>query len=83
MAVEVKKQERETTQGLIRRFTKRIQKSGILIEARKKRFHSRVKSKDMKKRSALRKEESRIERGKLEKMGLLKEKSRRGRPSWR
>ncbi|MCJ7786609.1 30S ribosomal protein S21 [Patescibacteria group bacterium] len=53
MILEVKKQERESSQSLIRRFYRRIQKSGILHRARKNRFRKREKSKQMKKRAAL------------------------------
>ncbi len=74
MSIEAKKQERENSQGLIRRFSKRVQKSGVLRLARKNRFHKRSKSKQMKKRAALRKEKLRAEYEKLKKLGLLKEK---------
>ena len=69
MALEVKKQLRETSQSLIRRFTKSIQGSGILRRARKIRFREREKSKNMKKRAALRKEEMKKEYEKLKKLG--------------
>jgi len=69
MALEVKKQQRETSQSLIRRFTKSIQGSGILRRARKIRFREREKSKNMKKRAALRKEEMKKEYEKLKKLG--------------
>jgi len=74
MSIEAKKQERENSQGLIRRFSKRVQKSGVLRLARKNRFHKRSKSKQMKKRAVLRKEKLRAEYEKLKKLGLLKEK---------
>lgn len=72
MTLEVKKQERETTQALIRRFSKKVQQSGILRRARKSRFHKRSKSRQMKKRAALRREKLRKEYQKLEKLGKLK-----------
>jgi len=68
MALEIKKQDRETSQSLVRRFSKRIKKSGILYRVRKSRFKARVKSHQMKKRSALRREELRKEYEKAEKM---------------
>jgi len=78
MALEVKKQERETSQSLVRRFTKRMQQSGLLMRARKNRFKRRPKSNQMKKRTALRREELKIEYEKLRKLGELpKEKRRR------
>lgn len=70
-AIEVKKQEKETTQSLIRRFTKRVQQSGVLIQARKIRFKKRRKSEQMKKRAALRREELKKEYEKLKKLGKL------------
>jgi ribosomal protein S21 len=71
MILEVKKGERETTQNLIRRFTKRIQKSGVLLKARENRFYKRSKSRQMKKKAALRREKLKQEYKKLEKLGKL------------
>ncbi len=72
MALEAKKQERETTQALIRRFAKRVKQSGILLRARKNRFHKRSKSRQMKKRAALRREKLKKEYQESEKLGKLK-----------
>ncbi|MFH1582235.1 MAG: hypothetical protein ABIA08_00555 [bacterium] len=72
MVLEVKKQERETTQALIRRFTKNIQRSRILMQARKNRFYQRTKSVQIKKRAALRRETAKIRYEKLKKLGQLK-----------
>ncbi|MDO8436303.1 MAG: hypothetical protein Q7S82_02885 [bacterium] len=72
MSLEVKKQERETSQSLIRRFTQRIQRSRVLARARKNRYHKRPKSHAMKKRSALRREKLKEEYKKLDKMGQKK-----------
>lgn len=69
MALEVRKKEKETTQGLIRRFTRSLKQSGILLRARKSRFKTRKKSEDMKKEAALRREELKKEYEKLEKLG--------------
>ena len=73
MAIEVKKQERETIQSLIRRFQKIVQQSGLLVQARKTRFRKRQKSEQMKKRAALRREELKKEYDRLRKLGKLKE----------
>jgi len=72
MALEVKKQERETSQSLIRRFAKSVQRSGLLIRARKRRFKGRRKSEQMKKRAALRREQLKKEYERKQKMGELK-----------
>ena len=69
MPLEAKKGERENSQSLIRRFTKRVQRSGILLRARKTRFRGRIKSQQMKKRTALRREEKKEEYKKLKKLG--------------
>jgi len=71
MVLEVKKQERETSQSLIRRFGRRIQQSGILFRARRTKFRERPKSKQAKKRAALRREELKKEYQKLKKLGKL------------
>ena len=69
MGIEVKKQERESSQNLIRRFTRSIQQSGVLLQARKTRFKGKKKSEQMKKRAALRREQKRKEYEKLKKLG--------------
>ena len=69
MALEIRKQNRETSQSLIRRFTKRLQQSGILLRARRVRFRQRSKSRQMEKRAALRREEIKKEYEKLKKLG--------------
>lgn len=69
MPLEVKKQERETSQSLVRRFSRRVKNSGILRRARKSRFREREKSVTLKKRSALRREELKKEYQRLEKLG--------------
>ncbi len=69
MGLEIKKQERETSQGLIYRFQRSVQQSGLLFRARKARFRQNKKSRQMKKRAALRREQLREEYEKLKKLG--------------
>ncbi|MDP2910193.1 MAG: hypothetical protein Q8N58_00160 [bacterium] len=71
MSLEIKKEGRETSQNLVRRFSRRMKQSGILLRARKSRFKEKPKSKQMKKRSALRREELRKEYEQLEKLGKI------------
>ncbi len=71
MPLEVKKKEKESSQSLIRRFSKGIKKSGLLRRARKTRYHERKKSEQMKKRSALKKEELREKYRKMKKLGKM------------
>lgn len=71
MALEIKKQPRETNQALIRRFNQALSESGILIRARKIRFKEKEKSEQMKKAAALRREEKKKEYERLKKLGKI------------
>lgn len=42
--IEVKKKDKETSENLIRRFTRRVQQSGVLMNARKSRFRKDKKT---------------------------------------
>ncbi|MCX6759873.1 MAG: hypothetical protein NTW46_00835 [Candidatus Nealsonbacteria bacterium] len=68
MPLEVKKQNRENAQSLVRRFSRRVKQSGILNRVRRNRYRKRIKSENMQKRSALRKVELRIQHNLEEKM---------------
>ncbi len=74
MALEVRKQERETSQAIIRRFSTGMKRSGILVRARKVRFRERIKSQNMQKKAALRRKELSIEYKKKEKLGKIEKK---------
>lgn len=67
--IEVKKKEKETSESLIRRFTRRVQQSGVLMRARKVRFRNEEKSKTEKRDEALYKIKIRKEIDKLKKLG--------------
>jgi len=69
MTIEIKRQERDSNQALIRRFSKRLKASGVLRKARTSKYRSRPKSQQMKKRAALRKIEKGKEYEKLTKLG--------------
>jgi len=71
MSLEVKKQNRETSQSLIRRFTKGVQQSGILLRAKSLRFKKREKSKDVRRKAALRRQEKKKEYERMKKLGKL------------
>lgn len=77
MPVEVRKRERESVQGLLRRFSKRIVQSGVLVRARRGRFYVPPLSKRQKKLSALRREKVRKEKEKLYKLGKLEDEFKR------
>jgi len=76
MPLKVEKQGRESAQSIVRRFTLKLRRSGILFESRKRRFKARPKSGKLKKRSALRREKKKKEYLRMKKMGELK-KSRK------
>lgn len=78
VVIEVKKRDRENPRSLLRRFTRRIQQSGILIRARKARFRERERTKKERRDSALRRVKIGHEKEKLRKMGLLEEE-----PKWK
>jgi len=63
--MKTERQSKETPQSLVYRFTKAVQKSGLLVEARKRRFKERKKSDNLQKRAALLKAEKRKEYEKL------------------
>jgi len=71
--VQVKKREKESSNSLIRRFARRVQQSGLLIQARRNRFFERSKSPKKLKKEALRREEIKTEKEKLRKLGKLED----------
>lgn len=73
MAIEVRRKEREPIGSLLRRFTRRVQQSGVLLDARKGRFYQKPKTRRQIKASALRREQLRGQRREMMKMGLLEE----------
>lgn len=70
--IKVHKNEKESSQQVIRRFSKIIKKSGILRKVRENQYYHRPKSEQLQKKSALKKAELREEYRKLKKMGELK-----------
>lgn len=74
--VQVSRKEHESSTALIRRFTRRVQRAGIIIEARKQRFHIGNINKTTKRRAAKRREEKKQEFDELYKLGKLDEPHR-------
>ena len=72
MGIKIKKEERETSQALVRRFTKNLKRSGVLLRAKAVRYKTKPKSRQMKKRAALRREKIKQEYAKLKKLGKIK-----------
>lgn len=71
MALEVRRREGESAASLIYRFTKRTQQSGILREAKKRRFRARPMNRLKVKRSALHRVKKRAEFERAKRMGLI------------
>lgn len=76
---EVKRKKGESFESLLRRFSRRIQQGGRLLEARKIRYNTRIKSKNALKASALRRMHISNKRAYLERIGQLPEDTRRGK----
>jgi len=71
MALKVEKNKNEDPKNLVRRFSRRLRRTGILRQARQKQTHERSKSEQMKKRAALRRKELKEEYKKKRKLGEL------------
>ena len=71
--VEVRKRDNEGTESLVRRFSRKVQQSGVLLQARKIRFHARKKSRRKQREDAQRRTELQAERDRLIKLGEIDE----------
>jgi ribosomal protein S21 len=69
--VEVRRRDGETTGAMLRRFTRRVQQSGILLRARKERFYGSKPTKRAVRERALRRIKVTKEKERLEKLGKL------------
>lgn len=69
--MEVRKREGENTNSLIYRFIKRVQQTGVLREAKKRRFYDRTQNRLKRKLSALHREVKKKEMERLKKLGEL------------
>lgn len=77
--VEVKKNNQESTANLIRRFTKRVQGSGVLNRLRKERYFARDKSPLTHRAGKLKRLANKATYEKLLKLGKVQENTRRRR----
>ncbi|MBI2454119.1 MAG: hypothetical protein HYV54_00900 [Parcubacteria group bacterium] len=67
--IELRKKDRESTLNLLRRFTKKVRQSGVLLQARRNMFRVRVKNKRKVRDSALRRIKLKALRADLSKLG--------------
>ena len=70
---EVKRKKSETFESLLRRFHKKLQQSGRLIQSRKIRFYEKDKNKNQLRKDALRRKGITAKRDYLRKIGKLKD----------
>jgi ribosomal protein S21 len=75
--VDVKRRKGESFESLLRRFSRRIQQSGNMLEARKLRFYKKTPTKNRNQESALRRLEIKEDREYLIKAGKFVEEPRK------
>jgi ribosomal protein S21 len=71
--VEVEKNNNESSANVIRRFTKRVQGAGIVPKVRGGRYHTRIKSRNVRRTAKLKKLVKRDVYEKLVKLGKVPE----------
>lgn len=69
--VQVEKNQNESSANVIRRFTKRMQNAGIVRRMRDNRYHSRDKSRNVRKEARLKKLAKKENYEKLYKLGKV------------
>lgn len=74
---DVKRRKGESFDSLLRRFNRRVQQSGKMIEARKIRFHEPLPSKTKQRSSALHRLANKMKREYLVRTGQFIEEERR------
>ncbi len=75
--VQVEKNTNESSANVIRRFTKRMQGSGVIPRMRGERYHEREKSANVRKTARLKKLVKKVNYEKLLKLGKVQERTRR------
>jgi len=75
---EVTKSENETPVNLIRRFSKRVQGTGLIQRMRARRYYARVKSGTVRRKQTLKVIKRREEVQELIKLGKMLERTTRG-----
>lgn len=76
--IELKKNTNESNMNLIRRFSRKVQESGIIPRVKSKRYNNRVESKLKVKIATLKKINRKIALEKLQKLGKAPIQKRRG-----
>lgn len=76
--IEVKKSANESNMNLVRRFTRKVQESGIIQKVKSKRYNQRAESKVKTKLGALKKIKNKKAQEKLFKLGKATKTFRKG-----
>lgn len=77
--IEVKKNTNENNMSLIRRFTRKVQESGIIQKVKSKRYNERTESKIKTKIATLKRINRKKALEKLQKLGKAPMETKRGR----
>lgn len=77
--IEVKRKEGESVDSLIRRFTKKVQQSGLVLRTKKRQYFSKAKTKTEQRSDALRRQIIRDRKDYLRKTGQLTDEELRSR----
>ncbi len=75
---EVSKNEGESAVNLIRRFSKRVQGSGLIQGMRSRRYYSRIKSREVRRKQTLKVIKRREDVQEQIKLGKMEERTTRG-----
>lgn len=70
--IRLKRKEGESSSSLVYRFSKKVMRSGVLREARKRRYNERPVNRNKRRASALHREKKRKEIEKARRMGTFK-----------
>ncbi len=71
MAIEVRKKEGESPNNILFSFTRKVKRSGVLKEVRKRKFRARRVSRIKRRKSAIHRETKRADVERQKKLGLL------------
>jgi len=71
--VYVRKRDDESSESLVRRFSRKVQESGVLLQAKKVQYFERKKSRQRVREEAQRRTELQTERDRLIKLGEIDE----------
>ena len=77
--IEVKRKDGESVESMLRRFSKRVQQSGLILQTKKRRFFETDKTKREQRVDALRRLTIRNRKDYLRKTGLVEEEDLRSR----